>query len=69
MFERFKSLIELKSGIFDCFTAEALEVITIANNEARAMRHRFIGTEHILLGLIAESEGMASIVIAGSGSW
>lgn len=67
MFERFKSLIELKSGIFDCFTAEALEVITIANNEARAMRHRFIGTEHILLGLIAESEGMAAQALLSLG--
>jgi|694.fasta_scaffold150517_2 ATP-dependent Clp protease ATP-binding subunit ClpC len=67
MFERIKSLIELKESIFDCFTAEALEVINIAENEARSMRHCFIGTEHIFLGLIAENEGTAAQALIAQG--
>lgn len=67
MFERIRSLIELKAGIFDCFTTESLEVIAIAESEARSLRHCFIGTEHILLGLIAEREGMAGQVLTAHG--
>ncbi|HEY9734081.1 MAG TPA: Clp protease N-terminal domain-containing protein [Drouetiella sp.] len=67
MFERIKTLIELNESIFDCFTSEALEVVNIAENEARSMHHRFIGTEHILLGLIAESEGTAAQALMAQG--
>ena len=67
VFERIKSLFELKSNIFDCFTAEALEVVNIATNEARSMRHNFIGTEHILLGLIAEKDGTAAQTLTSRG--
>lgn len=67
MFERIKSLFELKPNTFDCFTAEALEAVNIAKNEALSMRHNFIGTEHILLGLIAESDGTAAQALTSRG--
>jgi ATP-dependent Clp protease ATP-binding subunit ClpA len=67
MFERIKSLFALKPNIFNCFTSEALAVVNIATIEARSMRHQFVGTEHILLGLIAESEGTAARALTSSG--
>ena len=67
VFERIKSLFELRPNIFDCFTAEALGAVNIAKNEARSMRHNFIGTEHILLGLIAESSGSAAQALTSRG--
>ena len=39
----------------------------LAQEEARMLRHNYIGTEHILLGLIAERDGLASRVLAGFG--
>ena len=67
MFERIKSLFAVRSSIFDCFTSEALEAVNLASNEARSLRHNFIGTEHILLGLIAESEGTAAQALSSQG--
>jgi ATP-dependent Clp protease ATP-binding subunit ClpC len=67
MFERIRSLIELKTDLFDCFTGEALEVVNIAEREARALRHNFIGTEHILLGLIAKNDGTAWHALSSRG--
>jgi len=48
---------------FDRFTKRARRVLTTAQEEARRLNHRFIGTEHILLGLVAEQGGMAMRVL------
>ncbi|NWG19737.1 MAG: ATP-dependent Clp protease ATP-binding subunit [Chloroflexi bacterium] len=48
---------------FDKFTKRAKQVLQIASEEARAFNHPYIGTEHILLGLIREGEGVAARVL------
>ncbi len=52
---------------FDGFTARAQRVIQLASKEAERFNHPYIGTEHILLGLIALGEGIAVEVIEGMG--
>jgi len=47
----------------DRFTKRARRVLTTAQEEARRLNHRFIGTEHILLGLVAEQGGVAMRVL------
>jgi ATP-dependent Clp protease ATP-binding subunit ClpC len=49
------------------FTPTAKKVIELSSEEARALGHNYIGTEHILLGLIKEGEGVASQVLANLG--
>lgn len=68
MYNRIKSLFELKANSFDEFTAEALEVVNIASYEARSLRHNFVGTEHLLLGLIAERDGTAAQILLSTGA-
>ena len=46
--------------MFERFTDRARRVLVLAQEEAKAMRHNFIGTEHVLLGLISEGEGVAA---------
>ena len=45
---------------FDKFTKRAKQVLQIATEEARAFNHPYIGTEHILLGLLREGDGVAA---------
>ena len=45
--------------MFERFTNKARHVVVLAQEEARKLRHSYIGTEHILLGLLGESEGHA----------
>ena len=45
---------------FDKFTERARKVLTLAQEEAQRFNHNYIGTEHILLGLVREGEGMAA---------
>ncbi|MGO8959414.1 MAG: Clp protease N-terminal domain-containing protein [Streptosporangiaceae bacterium] len=45
--------------MFERFTSRARHVIVLAQEEARLLQHNYIGTEHILLGLIGEPEGLA----------
>jgi hypothetical protein len=45
------------------FTERARQVVVLAQEEARALRHSYIGTEHILLGLLLEGEGLAARVL------
>ncbi len=47
-------------GVFERFTDRARRVLVLAQEEARLLNHSFIGTEHILLGLIHEGEGVAA---------
>ena len=46
--------------MFERFTDRARRVVVLAQEEARTLNHNYIGTEHILLGLIQESEGVAA---------
>jgi ATP-dependent Clp protease ATP-binding subunit ClpC len=49
------------------YTERAEKVLTIAQNEAKQMGHQVVGTEHILLGLIEEGEGIAAQALVGLG--
>ena len=48
--------------LFERFTERARQVVVLAQDEARALKHNYIGTEHILLGLLREEEGLAARV-------
>src|SRR5919197_1783394 len=52
---------------FDKFTERARRVLTYAQEEARSFNHNYIGTEHLLLGLIREGEGVAAEVLRSLG--
>jgi len=52
---------------FNRFTERARKVILLAKEEAKKFNHDYIGTEHILLGLIREGEGVAAAVLASLG--
>ena len=52
---------------FEKFSERARRVLTIAQEEARKLNHNYIGTEHILLGLVREEEGVAAKVLANLG--
>jgi len=45
------------------FTERTRKVLSLAQDEARRLRHEYIGTEHILLGLVLEGEGVAAAVL------
>ena len=47
-------------GMFERFTSEARRAIVLAQEEARRLQHNYIGTEHLLLGLLAEPDGIAA---------
>ena len=49
--------------MFERFTERAKQVVVLAQEEARALKHNYIGTEHILLGLLREEEGLAARVL------
>ncbi|KAB8142549.1 ATP-dependent Clp protease ATP-binding subunit [Chloroflexia bacterium SDU3-3] len=49
--------------VYDKFTKRAKQVLQLATEEAKAFNHPYIGTEHILLGLIREGEGVAARVL------
>ena len=46
--------------VFERFTDRARRVVVLAQEEARTLNHNYIGTEHVLLGLVAEGEGVAA---------
>src|SRR3972149_5763396 len=49
--------------MFERFTERARQVVVLAQDEARALGHNYIGTEHILLGLVRENEGVAARIL------
>ena len=53
--------------MFERFTDRARQVIVLAQEEARMLNHNYIGTEHILLGLSHEGEGVAAKVLESMG--
>lgn len=52
---------------FDKFTRRSRVVLRLAQDEAHRLRHQQIGTEHLLLGLLLEGEGVAAHVLADCG--
>ena len=53
--------------MFERFTDRARRVVVLAQEEARLLNHNYIGTEHILLGLIHEGEGVAARALESMG--
>ena len=49
--------------MFERFTETARQVVVLAQEEARTLKHNYIGTEHLLLGLLREEEGLAARVL------
>ena len=49
--------------MFERFTERARQVMVLAQEEARDLRHNYIGTEHLLLGLLREADGVAARVL------
>ena len=49
--------------MFERFTERARQVVVLAQEEARSLKHNYIGTEHLLLGLLREEEGVAARVL------
>ena len=54
-------------GVFERFTERSRRVLVLAQEEARLLGHNFIGTEHILLGLIREGDGLAANALEALG--
>ena len=53
--------------MFERFTERARQVVVHAQDESRALKHNYIGTEHLLLGLLREEEGLAAQVLDAHG--
>src|SRR6516162_655311 len=51
------------AGMYERFTDRARKVMQLANQEAQRFNHEYIGTEHILLGLVKEGAGVAANVL------
>jgi len=55
------------TGMFERLTDRARRVIDLAQDEARRLQHNYIGTEHLLLGLLGEGEGVAAQALESLG--
>jgi ATP-dependent Clp protease ATP-binding subunit ClpC len=53
--------------MFERFTNRARHVVVLAQEEARQLQHNYIGTEHVLLGLLGETGGVAFRALQGFG--
>jgi ATP-dependent Clp protease ATP-binding subunit ClpC len=53
--------------MFERFTDRARRVVVLSQEEARRLNHNYIGTEHVLLGLLQEEEGIAARVLSSLG--
>ncbi len=53
--------------MFERFTGRARHVVVLAQEEARQLHHNYIGTEHVLLGLLGETDGVAFRALDGFG--
>jgi ATP-dependent Clp protease ATP-binding subunit ClpC len=53
--------------MFERFTDRARRVVVLSQEEARRLNHNYIGTEHVLLGLLQEEEGIAARVLTSLG--
>jgi ATP-dependent Clp protease ATP-binding subunit ClpA len=59
---------QVQARWFERFTDRARRVVVLAQEEARLLNHNYVGTEHILLGLIHESQGVAAQVLIRLGA-
>jgi len=53
--------------MFDKFTDRAQRAVALAQEEARRLNHNYVGTEHMLLGLLSEGEGIAAVALSNLG--
>jgi ATP-dependent Clp protease ATP-binding subunit ClpC len=53
--------------VFERFTERARQVVVLAQEETRLLKHRTVGTEHLLLGLVRDDEGVAGQALAAVG--
>jgi ATP-dependent Clp protease ATP-binding subunit ClpC len=53
--------------VFERFTERARQVVVLAHDEARALKHNYIGTEHILLGLLRQEDSIATAALESLG--
>jgi ATP-dependent Clp protease ATP-binding subunit ClpC len=53
--------------VFERFTEPARQVVVLAQVEARALKHNYIGTEHLLLGLLRQEDSLAAQVLGSLG--
>jgi ATP-dependent Clp protease ATP-binding subunit ClpC len=63
MFDWLRRLFQNPPAMYERFTDRARKVMQLANREAQRFNHEYIGTEHVLLGLIKEGHGMAANVL------
>src|SRR6266567_4668438 len=62
-----RRLVRERTSMFERFTDRARRIVVLAQEEARRLNHNYIGTEHILLGLIRESGGVAARALESLG--
>ena len=65
--QRVRTKEHTKIEPFRSFTERAKQVMVLAENEAQRLEHNYIGTEHMLLGLVGEGEGVAAQVLGSFG--
>jgi ATP-dependent Clp protease ATP-binding subunit ClpC len=65
--QRGRRVISISSAALLPFTSRAKNVLELAAEEARAWNHSHVGTEHLLLGLVAEGKGIAAQVLFEAG--
>ena len=59
--------MDAAAGGYIPFTPRAKKVLELSLREATALGHSYLGTEHILLGLLREGQGVAAHLLAGTG--
>src|SRR5260221_5616446 len=62
-----KGYTSMDRNSYDKFTQRARKVLSLAQEEAQRFQHNYIGTEHLLLGLVREREGIAAKVLSNLG--
>ncbi|HVB62486.1 MAG TPA: Clp protease N-terminal domain-containing protein [Ktedonobacteraceae bacterium] len=65
--ERSEASVSANRNRFDKFTERARKVLSLAQEEAQRFQHNYIGTEHLLLGLVREGDGVAAKVLTNLG--
>ena len=64
---RIKGLYEMPNDTLDRFTRRARQSLTLAQEEAQRLHHNYIGTEHLLVGLIRVDNSVASKILRSLG--
>ncbi|MGB8344147.1 MAG: Clp protease N-terminal domain-containing protein [Ktedonobacteraceae bacterium] len=65
--ERSEASVSTSRNRFDKFTERARKVLSLAQEESQRFQHHYIGTEHLLLGLVREGDGVAAKVLMNLG--